>query len=301
MIAPDGTVYLGTAQGKLIALHPDGKPFWSRDITPGQSIVASPAVASDGSIYVIGVERIRDNRVKPPKETFTSTLHRFTSTGGWLAQIPFPDHGGAGPAALAPPNIWRSGGVEAIMVASHLPVPTRPQHASDRILARGRILDETTVQELRVWSPWRFRSVDRYRSSGRVVHAAAAVGRPTEDTPGTRCRNLRLRCRRQLLPGGVGPPQGRGRLHVCGQQVQRSLPHTPGRFLHAHATGHPAQRPHLDEPGRDQARQSRRGGGNERRTPHRDRAEGRQSHRRSSNPIWFRRHRRGSPMVASFW
>ena len=34
VIAPDGTVYLGTRQGKLIALHADGKPFWSRDITP---------------------------------------------------------------------------------------------------------------------------------------------------------------------------------------------------------------------------------------------------------------------------
>ena len=37
VIAPDGTVYLGTTQGKLIALHADGKPFWSRDITPGQT------------------------------------------------------------------------------------------------------------------------------------------------------------------------------------------------------------------------------------------------------------------------
>jgi hypothetical protein len=116
VIAPDGTVYLGTTQGKLIALHADGKPFWSRDITPGQTIVASPAIASDGSIYVIGVETIRDNRVNPPKVTVTSTLHRFNSTGAWLAQIPFPGHGGIGPAAVAPPNIGRFGGIEAIFV-----------------------------------------------------------------------------------------------------------------------------------------------------------------------------------------
>ncbi len=116
VIAPDGTVYLGTAQGRLIALHADGSPFWSRDITRGQSIVASPAIAPDGSIYVIGVERIRDNRVNPPKETINSTLHRFNSTGAWLAQIPFPDHGGMGPAAIAPPGIWRFGGTEAIIV-----------------------------------------------------------------------------------------------------------------------------------------------------------------------------------------
>jgi hypothetical protein len=118
VIAPDGTVYLGTTQGKLIALHADGKLFWSRDITRGQSIVASPAIASDGSVYVIGVERIRDNRVKPPKETYTSTLHRFTSSGGWLAQIPFPVNGEMGPAAVAPPpsrkcrgSNWVGGGL----------------------------------------------------------------------------------------------------------------------------------------------------------------------------------------------
>ena len=116
VVAPDGTVYLGTTQGKLIALHADGKPFWSRDITPGQTIVASPAIASDGSIYVIGVETIRDNRVNPPKVTVTSTLHRFNSTGAWLAQIPFPGHGGIGPAAVASPNIGRFAGIEAIFV-----------------------------------------------------------------------------------------------------------------------------------------------------------------------------------------
>lgn len=146
VIAPDGTVYLGTAEGKLIALQADGKPLWSRDITPGQSIVASPAIASDGSIYVIGVERIRDNRVKPPKETFTSTLHRFTSSGGWLAQIPFPDNGGTGPAALAPPNIWRSGGVEAIMVpAVYL---SRFGYATHLIAfsLTGQVLDDIVVK-----------------------------------------------------------------------------------------------------------------------------------------------------------
>jgi outer membrane protein assembly factor BamB len=42
VIAPDGSVYLGRQEGKLIGLHADGKPFWSRDVDPGESIVASP-------------------------------------------------------------------------------------------------------------------------------------------------------------------------------------------------------------------------------------------------------------------
>ena len=53
VVANDGSVYVGTIEGRLIALHADGSPYWSRDITPGQSIVASPAISSDGSIYVI--------------------------------------------------------------------------------------------------------------------------------------------------------------------------------------------------------------------------------------------------------
>jgi hypothetical protein len=118
VVAPDGTVYLGTNEGKLIALHADGSPFWSRDIQPGQSIVASPAIASDGSIYVIGVRTVRDNRVDPPVTTVTSTLHHFNNTGAWLNQIAFPAHEESGPAAFGPPNIWRSGSAEAIMVTA---------------------------------------------------------------------------------------------------------------------------------------------------------------------------------------
>jgi outer membrane protein assembly factor BamB len=34
VIGPDGTVYIGNEQGKLMAFHADGTPWWSRDI-PG--------------------------------------------------------------------------------------------------------------------------------------------------------------------------------------------------------------------------------------------------------------------------
>jgi outer membrane protein assembly factor BamB len=44
VIAPDGTVYLGNEQGKLMSFKPDGTRGWSRDIAPGQSIVASPVI-----------------------------------------------------------------------------------------------------------------------------------------------------------------------------------------------------------------------------------------------------------------
>ena len=147
VVAPDGTVYLGTTEGKLIALHADGKPFWSRDISPGQSIVASPAISSDGSIYVIGVQTVRDHRVDPPVTTVTSTLHHFNNTGAWLNQIAFPAHGESGPAAFGPPNIWRSGSAEAIMVPALYRNKVTGGH-SVRLIAfslTGQVLDDKVV------------------------------------------------------------------------------------------------------------------------------------------------------------
>lgn len=147
VVAPDGTVYLGTIQGKLIALHADGKPFWTRDISRGQSIVASPAISSDGSIYVIGVRTVRDNRVDPPVTTVTSTLHHFNNSGAWLNQIAFPEHEESGPAAFGPPNIWRSGSAEAIMV----PTVYRHKYGGGhtlRLIAfslTGQVLDDKVV------------------------------------------------------------------------------------------------------------------------------------------------------------
>ncbi len=115
VVAPDGTVYLGTMEGKLIALHADGSPFWSRDIHPGEGIIASPAVGADGSVYVIGTKTVRDHRVDAEEKTVsTSTLHKFTSSGGWVAQMPFPVHPGSR-GSSAPPNILRIGGVEIVL------------------------------------------------------------------------------------------------------------------------------------------------------------------------------------------
>ena len=116
VIAPDGTVYLGTVEGKLIALHADGSPFWSRNITKGQAIVASPAIGADGSIYVVGVQskRVRDfdDPSKDMRTAFESTLHKFTASGGWTPLGAFPKLGGEGAFTTAPPNIVRIGDSE---------------------------------------------------------------------------------------------------------------------------------------------------------------------------------------------
>jgi hypothetical protein len=123
VIASDGTVYLGTMEGKVIALHADGSPFWSRDINPGEAIFASPAVGTDGSVYVIGTKTERDHRVGAQDKTvILSTLHKFTSSGGWLAKTPFPDHPGSR-GSSAPPNIVRLGDVEVVLAPAVYFVP----------------------------------------------------------------------------------------------------------------------------------------------------------------------------------
>ena len=118
VVAQDGTVYLGTAGGKLIALRPDGSPLWSRDLPGRPAIVASPCLSANGTIYVVGVRHIRDNRDGKTVETWQSTLYIVAASGVVEAQIPFPAVQGSerGVAAEAAPNIWRSGGTDVIMV-----------------------------------------------------------------------------------------------------------------------------------------------------------------------------------------
>src|SRR5690348_1743075 len=61
-VAPDGTVLLGTREGKVIALHADGSPYWNRQLPAGETITSSPVVGGDGSAYVVGASVVRDHR-----------------------------------------------------------------------------------------------------------------------------------------------------------------------------------------------------------------------------------------------
>ena len=115
VVAPDGTVYLGNQQGKLMSFKPDGTPGWSRNITAGQQIVAAPAIGSNGQIYVIGVSVSRDHRGGKTVKRVDAWLHICNSTGGYLGSTQFPDHDGAG-GTTASPNLWRFNGTELVLV-----------------------------------------------------------------------------------------------------------------------------------------------------------------------------------------
>ena len=122
VIGPDGTVYVGTLQGKLLAFHPDGSRAWDRQLDAGQQILASPVVASDGSIFVVSQSIFTDTRVDPPFTRPDSTLHKFLPGGGYAWKMPFPESGtkldvpnGSGGTDAAP-NIWRYNGEEAVII-----------------------------------------------------------------------------------------------------------------------------------------------------------------------------------------
>lgn len=114
VVAPDGTVYVANMRGKLMSFRPDGTPGWSRDIG-GQAVLSSPALGSDGAIYVVGTAKVRDHTVTPVTTRVVTELYKFNSGGALLWHTPMPKVYG-GLSGDAPPNIWRSGGSEAIIV-----------------------------------------------------------------------------------------------------------------------------------------------------------------------------------------
>jgi hypothetical protein len=116
VVAPDGTFYLGNEQGKLMSFKPDGTPGWSRNIAAGQRIVASPAIGSDGTIYVVGVSIYRDHRGGKSTTRVDGALHVFNSTGGYFGHMAFPEHNDSGGGTTTSPNIWRFNGTEYVIV-----------------------------------------------------------------------------------------------------------------------------------------------------------------------------------------
>jgi hypothetical protein len=125
VIGPDGSVYLGTTNGKVIALHADGSPYWNRQL-PEQQILTSPVIGTDGSVYVVGERHqiIRDHREGETtlRKVAEATLYKFTASGGQMGGgTPFPKNpiihfAGRGPERTAAPNIWRYGSDEVVMV-----------------------------------------------------------------------------------------------------------------------------------------------------------------------------------------
>ena len=131
VVGADGSVYLGTVEGTVIALHADGSAYWKRELPPAshERIITAPALGSDQSVYVVGVSStgaVRDHRGGESRaaQTYHATLYRFTADGGAPVgnSTPIPDllpepvPGAFGPRFIGEPNVWRFGADEAVMV-----------------------------------------------------------------------------------------------------------------------------------------------------------------------------------------
>jgi|GEM_PF-1209962 len=107
-IGPDGTIYIGSLDGNLYAVNPDGTSKWEDPFKTGGEIWSSPAVGPDGTIYVGSGEAEPDpeecsGEAEPGPSN--AKLHAITPDGGkkWEFQTgpgkcPLPDGVDSSPA-----------------------------------------------------------------------------------------------------------------------------------------------------------------------------------------------------------
>ncbi len=129
-----GNVYLCTTDGHVIGLRADGSSYWTQEL-PGLAMIrTSPAVGSDGSVYVAGgfsIDPDRDHRtassnVRDHRSTFH--LYRFLPGGApdANATTPFPIFQERGPMAIesiGQPAMWQLGSDEAVIVSALYSTP----------------------------------------------------------------------------------------------------------------------------------------------------------------------------------
>jgi hypothetical protein len=110
-VGPDGTVFLGTADGRVVALRPEGEPYWNRELLPiGNRILLTPTVTSDGAVWVIGCVK--------PAQTVQWTIHRFINGGGYPGPREFPLRFEAAPWLVGAPTVWRWNDAEVVLISA---------------------------------------------------------------------------------------------------------------------------------------------------------------------------------------
>lgn len=93
-IGPDGTIYVGTVAGDLVAIAPDGVERWRLHLSQ-EAIMSTPVVDADtGDIYFVGQLAQEDG--------FVSRLHRASSAG----QLRSPSSENF--SSVANPKIWKN-------------------------------------------------------------------------------------------------------------------------------------------------------------------------------------------------
>ena len=117
VVGSDGTVYLATREGKVIALHDDGQPLWSAQIEGDSPSPRRPQSAARVSAYVVGWMRWTDHRAGhegPRGRARLSDLILPEGTGAFGVELPPYEERGAW--IYGAPEMWRMADQEAILV-----------------------------------------------------------------------------------------------------------------------------------------------------------------------------------------
>jgi outer membrane protein assembly factor BamB len=130
VIGADGTIYVGTLSGHLVAINPTGTIIWKLELTPHGSanypgvVTGSPAVGSDGNIYVVTTvnQIVRDHRGGADKEfrVRKSCLHSVSPAGFLNWTFDFPKNAtptGLGGYTTSSPKVWGDGEIHIFVPA----------------------------------------------------------------------------------------------------------------------------------------------------------------------------------------
>ena len=129
VVGRDGEVVLANEQGKVMVQG--GTTFgWERQLNSGFAVKSTPAIASNGNIYVLSSRKYTDHRVSPAVERVDVEINGFSSGGGWLFHYPVPAPAG-GAIATAPLNIMRAPDGSELIV---FPIRYRPPASTATIL-----------------------------------------------------------------------------------------------------------------------------------------------------------------------
>ncbi len=86
VIGPDGTIYVGTLIGELVAIDPNGTEKWRTVFFNGGIILSTPAVADDGSIFVVVTHP--SDPSNPSESELESSLARVSAAGTRMWTVP---------------------------------------------------------------------------------------------------------------------------------------------------------------------------------------------------------------------
>ena len=193
VLGPDGTIYLGTHGGLLVAVRPDGSIKWTTSVIDNPSTdVKTPAVAADGTVYCVCTERRR--RQEPPRPGPRSFVVSVTADGRIRWRVPIraaaSEFGDVNGVIDGAPRIVSSAGKARILFTIDYTLSFDPESPSPNFVSHLAIVDEAGA----------FRSFHRYDESRIFIDAhgggglggGATVGTPPPP-PGPKLRGSAVR------------------------------------------------------------------------------------------------------------